>query len=80
MLLDIKQQWGVTSAAANGTTSFPITFSSNVYSVLVTQSGYNNNAGKYTERVKSASKTSFAWVWGELYVDGGFLYFAAFGK
>ena len=73
-------QWGKTSAAESGTTSFPIAFSSSPYSVVIAQAGINNNTEKWSCRVKSVSASSFSWLWGLNYNTGGFLYFAAIGK
>lgn len=73
-------QWGKTIAAANGTTSFPVSFSQIPYSVIAGQTDFNSNDGKYTERVKTVSKSSFTWVWGEMYATGATLFYIAIGK
>lgn len=71
-------QWGTTSKAIDGTTTFPKKFTT-LYGVYLTQTGLNTNDEKYTPRIKSFSTTSFNWFWGRDYVTGGYLLWYAIG-
>ena len=71
-------QWGTTGKAVAGTTTFPRKFTT-LYGVYLTQTGLNTNDEKYTSRIKSFSTTSFNWLWGQVYVTGGYLLWYAIG-
>lgn len=79
-MFSVVEQWGLTAAAATGTQALPISFSTTKYAIVVSQSDWNSDAEKWTNRVKTRATSSFTWFWGSVYQSGnGRLGFIAAG-